>query len=1009
MPITAAAVAPPEALAALANAVHEAKGDDALAPVTVVVPTNTCGVMARRALGRQRGVAGVDMVTLNRLAELIAGPALAAERRTPASTPVVDLAVRNVLDRYPGMYEPVAGHPSTTVALRDLHLELRLAGRAAATRLGGSKRGREVVRVSRAVTSALSARWYDEADLFERATELVSAGRSPVAPGQLRHVIVYLPGELPGLAIEFVQALVTQAQVQVVVTATGDAFADADTSELLQALTGQLIVASDLAPPPAGVPERIVSTTDADDEVRIAVRAVLDAARGAGDEPPVPFHRIAVLWPNHRPYARLVEHHLTAAGVPWNGRSGTDVRERVAPRLLLDLLDIDRRGLRRRDLFELLADVPTRDADGAPLPTAEWERVSRAAGVSRDDDWAPRLGALERHERWGRSATELGGFVRDLRAVLGHPSATRSWWNWAVWCDEQLERWLGPGAVNRMSEPEYRAYEALGVSLERLRHLDSVGEPVTRHRFRTVLEAELDAAPPREGRVGAGVTVGSLASAAGLDVDVAVVLGGAEGVLPSSPRADPLLSDTERARAGLATSDHHARRMLHQLLVMVGVARTTITVPRGDLRATTELEVSRWVHRWDHAVQPQLVASHVAGLRDVDFPACPSEHRLRTRLRRVASVGRIDDEVIRGDVAFGRALTMAEAHAGDGLSEFDGDLSAHGVPPIDRAVSPTQIETWVSCPHAYFMRYLLGVYPIDEPGSDIAINALDRGSLQHDVLDLFHRDVIERRLPQPGPDGWTETHREALLAHFDEVCALTERRGRTGRPASWADERARMRDDLLGWFEHDSELLVARGATVVASERRFGADDGVSLPLRGGRRLAVAGAIDRIDRAADGSLIVTDHKTGKADAYKKLTADDPTLDGSVFQLPAYAAAAATLVGEPDADVRAEYGMFARGRYGRHGYRFTPEVWAEVSDRLSHVVDGVEQGWFPARPERPGFRMWVGCRYCEPDGLGTDVPYERWQRKQHDPRIAPWFGAPDDAPAADADATGEVTR
>ena len=160
-----------------------------------------------------------------------------------------------------------------------------------------------------------------------------------------------------------------------------------------------------------------MSTTDADEEVREATRLVVDAARSG-----TPFERIAVLWPAQRPYARLVEHHLTAADIPWNGRPGTTLAERLAPRLLLDLLDVDRRGLRRRSLFDMLADLPLRDGDGEYLPTASWERVSREAGVARDDDWDRRLGSLGTSERWGASAESLRAFVAELRRQLGHPA-----------------------------------------------------------------------------------------------------------------------------------------------------------------------------------------------------------------------------------------------------------------------------------------------------------------------------------------------------------------------------------------------------------------------------------------------------------------------------------------------------------------------------------------------------------------------------------------------------------
>ncbi len=517
---------PDRVIDALASTIREMRGDDRLGRVVVAVPSNTCGVMTRRALGRAGGVVAVDMVTLNRLAELIAGPALAAADRVPMSTPVVDLAVADVLASTPGSFAAVASHPSTVVALRDLHRELRVAGDDAAAALGASsRRGREAVRVSRAVTRRLEARWYDDADLYHHAIEAVRASGSP----GLERLVLHLPDDLRGLPLTFVRELGRRADVRVVTSRVGHPTADADSAATLRALG--------IDPPPPepavpGAPLRIVSTTDADDEVRIAARLILDAARAG-----TPFERMAILWPVERPYARLVEHHLATAAIPWNGRPGTALRERLAPRVLLDLLDVDRRGLRRRDLFAMLADLPARAADGSYLPTATWERVSREAGVARDDDWQRRLGALAGSDTWGAAATGLAEFVTGLRHDLGHPAATARWWDWAVWCTEQLDRWVGRLTLERLDEPEYRAWEALTRALDRLRHLDPVGPPVTRHRFRTTLEAELDDMPAREGRVGDGVTVGALAGAAGLDIDVAVVLGGVEGTLPPNPRA----------------------------------------------------------------------------------------------------------------------------------------------------------------------------------------------------------------------------------------------------------------------------------------------------------------------------------------------------------------------------------------------------------------------------------------------------------------------------------------
>ncbi len=491
MPISASLVAPDRALGALAAAIAGAKGTDPLAPVTVAVPTNTCGVMTRRALGRQGGIAGVDMVTLNRLAELIAGPVLASAGKSPMSTPVIDLTIAALLADDPGPFGAVATHPSTVVALRELHAELRLADPDAVARLHDeSLRGRQAVRVSSAISATLATQWYDEADLYETATRSVEHA----VPDGLQNLVLYLPMELAGRAVAFVRALGQRIDVRVVSQLTGDPAADADTRHLVDAIGATDTAEDTAADAPRSRPVAIVTATDADEEVREATRLVVDAARAG-----TPFERIAVLWPAQRPYARLVEHHLTAADIPWNGRPGTTLAERLAPRLVLDLLDVDRRGLRRRSLFDMLADLPLRGGDGEYLPTASWERVSREAGVARDDDWDRRLGSLSASERWGTSAESLRAFIGELRDQLGHPAATRTWADWASWCAEQLDLRLGRHTIERLAEPEYRAYEALTGALDRLGHLDPVSEPVTRHRFRTTLEAELDAVPPSTG------------------------------------------------------------------------------------------------------------------------------------------------------------------------------------------------------------------------------------------------------------------------------------------------------------------------------------------------------------------------------------------------------------------------------------------------------------------------------------------------------------------------------
>ncbi|HAY68123.1 MAG TPA: hypothetical protein DCY82_07530, partial [Acidimicrobiaceae bacterium] len=107
------------ASAALARAIVDAKAGVALAPVTVIVPSNFAGLAARRMLGSGdlgvAGVANVNFVTPFRLAELLAVGELPGRR--PLTKPVLGAAVRRALADDPRHFRNVRDHQATERAL----------------------------------------------------------------------------------------------------------------------------------------------------------------------------------------------------------------------------------------------------------------------------------------------------------------------------------------------------------------------------------------------------------------------------------------------------------------------------------------------------------------------------------------------------------------------------------------------------------------------------------------------------------------------------------------------------------------------------------------------------------------------------------------------------------------------------------------------------------------------------------------------------------------------------
>jgi hypothetical protein len=211
----------------------------------------------------------------------------------------------------------------------------------------------------------------------------------------------------------------------------------------------------------------------------------------------------------------------------------------------------------------------------------------------------------------------------------------------------------------------------------------------------------------------------------------------------------------------------------------------------------------------------------------------------------------------------------------------------------------------------------------------------------------------------------------------------------------WARDRVQLLDDLLQVLEQDDAVRPAAGRRQVRSELVFGrkGQPPVEVVLPDGRVVRLAGSADRVDECADGSLVVTDYKSGKPDKFKGLSEDDPDKAGSKLQLPVYAYAARQALGRPDAEVRAEYWFIGpKGRGTQIGYPLTEQVQRRYAEVLAIVTDGIAGGLFPANvPEDRPWSSFAACPYCDPDGLGAKERRVQWQRKKSAPALRHYLG------------------
>jgi ATP-dependent helicase/nuclease subunit B len=1013
-----------EASEVLRAEIARVKASEPIAPVTVVVPTNSVGVAARRLLASgelgqvipdRPGLIGVTFLTVFRLAELLAAARLAASGRRPVSTPVVAAAIRPVLASESGMFAPVAEHPATEEALVAAHRELADIDDAALDVLSAqSPRARDVVRIHRSTRRRLRDHWYDEDDLMRVASEVVAEGSPLLA--DLGPIVCHLPQRWSGPAARLLAALAEQVDVVIVTGLTGVPAADAAVVASVERVGGKIEDLARTAMTPAHG-TGVLSTSDPDDEVRAVVRGVVDAMRGG-----VPAERMAIVYASDDPYARILHEHLELAGIAHNGMLVATLAESVLGQGLLRLLALPDTDFRRDDVFAWLASAPVLDGHGRFVPRVPWERVSRYAGVVGGvDEWRARLDAYAEQlgaEGWDKRERErtvaLRTFIDSLAADLtahGVDGRASSWPELAAWAHRLVRRWFGD---ERRREPwpafEQEAARRVEAALDRLAGLGTVEPAVTLDVFRRTLELELRAMPARLGRLGEGVLVGSVVLSLGVEFERVWVCGLAEGVFPAVPRDDPLLGDADRgALAGELplraerTADEH-RRLLAVLASTSGAR--VMCFPRGDLRRTTEHVPSRFLLDTVEAltgVRPHgelgsgapeadeswcsTIPSFVHGVAHAAFPATKHELSVGAAAAAASWVQRVPE--VAG------AVELTRARRSRAFTRFDGNLGALGAslrarsPAADGVVvSPTRLEHWAVCPHAYFVRHVLHVEAVERPEAIEQISPLERGSLVHAILDRF---MTEASLGVAGRT-WTDADRDLLRTIAEDECAAVEARGLVGRRLLWERDRRQILSELDGFLTADEQYRVSRGVLTLATEMRLAGE----VALDDGRRVHLRGHVDRLDVDADCRLIVVDYKTSKPDSYRGLGPDNAVEGGTRLQLPAYAHMALAATSEDsridhEVPVDARYWFIGRGNNQQIGYPVDNHVDAQFKDALTLIVDGIEAGCLVAYPPKPGPHFYVECEYCDPDNRGTADRWREWERKQDDPALAPFLG------------------
>jgi RecB family exonuclease len=301
-----------------------------------------------------------------------------------------------------------------------------------------------------------------------------------------------------------------------------------------------------------------------------------------------------------------------------------------------------------------------------------------------------------------------------------------------------------------------------------------------------------------------------------------------------------------------------------------------------------------------------------------------------------------------------RWLTLRQQMAPPDSAQFHGAAGRRA--PATYAVS--HLERYLACPFKYFAGRVLALD--EEREQESGLTPQERGQFLHRVFEMFFAEWSAAGHRTIGADSL-----ESALALFEEVA---ERHLASLPDADRALERTYLLGSAVapGLAERAFASEIEHGIPV--SERLLEHNLEGTFAFTGGdgsREIRLRAKADRIDLLEDGTLRVIDYKIGRA----------PKLSRSL-QLPVYG-----LCAQQELD----------GRLGRHwtisraGYIAFKEknpfvsigsnlekALLEGQQRLISVVDGIEDGSFPPRPDEP----WLcsRCGYapvCRKDYVGDD--------------------------------------
>jgi ATP-dependent helicase/nuclease subunit B len=317
------------------------------------------------------------------------------------------------------------------------------------------------------------------------------------------------------------------------------------------------------------------------------------------------------------------------------------------------------------------------------------------------------------------------------------------------------------------------------------------------------------------------------------------------------------------------------------------------------------------------------------------------------------------------------SLVARTRDVGDMQSPFNGCLKEQTRTgtlsvKLPKFFSASQLSTYGSCPHRYWLSNLVKAKLLEEP--EEGLNKIEQGTAYHKAFEIFYNELISK---DKSMTDLSETELEELSDFAIGECFKIFEKAPTLRIGEfWYYQKLELTFRFKQYLKRERELTEESKYRTkpVACEAAFGYDE-KAPPLEilaNNRQIKIRGRVDRIDEVTNSthakqrSFRIIDYKTGQT----PITQKDQN-EGTDLQLPIYALAVERSIFKGSKVAQGHY-MSVHGRksigslyHKRRGDEPPIDPLANAEEKVCTFVEGIEQGSFIVKPASA-----AECKFCD---------------------------------------------